>query len=143
MMFCSFPQEEVMSLTASFLRASRSFRTPSIMRSGISRRRMRPPTPRSFSMELLRRLKNGCDLGSGGGASGIEVKARKSVYLGNNNTFSERGIAERIGNPHRKGWPGFIREAAKVNRAPPTHVAKRSIGRSAPDVLFCGGVLHL
>jgi hypothetical protein len=61
-----------MSATASFLRARRSFNTPSIIANGMSRISMSAPTPRSLNIVLLRRLKNGCDFGSGGGASGIE-----------------------------------------------------------------------
>ena len=45
MMFWSLPHEAVMSATASFLRARRSLRTPSIMASGISKSKMSAPTP--------------------------------------------------------------------------------------------------
>ena len=33
--------------------------------------KMSAPTPSNLNIVLLRRLKNGCDFGSGGGASGI------------------------------------------------------------------------
>ena len=75
MMLWSLPHEEVMSVTASFRRWSRSFKTPSIMRSGMSMRRMSPPTPNNLNIVLERRLKNGCDFGSGGGASGMAESA--------------------------------------------------------------------
>jgi hypothetical protein len=38
-------------------------------------------------------LKNGWDFGSGGGASGMKVKLRKSDYFSNNNTRDGSGIA--------------------------------------------------
>jgi hypothetical protein len=53
---------------------------------------MRPPTPSNFSIELLRRLKNGWDFGSGGGASGMKVKVAK-VRL-----FQQQQYARRIGD---------------------------------------------
>jgi hypothetical protein len=37
----------------------------------MSMSKMSPPTPRSLSMVLFRRLKLGCDFGRGGGASGM------------------------------------------------------------------------
>ena len=39
--------------------------------------KMSPPTPKSLSIVLWRRLKNGCDFGSGGGASGIGLRLLK------------------------------------------------------------------
>ncbi len=65
MMFCSLPQEAVISLTASLRRSSRSLKTPLIMASGMSITRMSAPTPKSLNSVLFRR-RNDCDFTSGG-----------------------------------------------------------------------------
>src|SRR2546430_931277 len=53
-MICwSFPHEEVMSSTASFLRARRSLRTPWIIRSGINMIRMNPPVLPKLALNFL------------------------------------------------------------------------------------------
>jgi hypothetical protein len=47
-------------------------------------------------MVLERRLKNGCDFGSGGGASGIGVRLLSEVALGNGNTRARRALAHIV-----------------------------------------------
>src|SRR5437868_5862816 len=81
MMLWSLPHDDVISSTASFRRASRSLSTPWIMTSGISITRIRAPTPKSFSIVRWRFLKNGCDFGSGGGASAIGAERLLEIEL--------------------------------------------------------------
>jgi hypothetical protein len=47
-------------------------------------------------MVLERRLKNGCDFGSGGGTSGIGVRLLSEIALGNGNTRARRALAQIV-----------------------------------------------
>jgi hypothetical protein len=62
----------------------------------MSTSKMSAPTPSNLNTVLLRRLKNGCDFGSGGGASGI-----------GRDCLSEIASATRIGD-ERNIYAAFV-----------------------------------